>query len=151
MYSLSHNGAFLFTCEQVWYTAVVNAIPQYVSASAGCDGPKISSTLSAIVRICRVDILICKDNKIRKIKLKKYYEIVNIARPLSVFFSPQMLIFYRNAFLIMKLSNLPSFRAIWALKSNCFTIGVWKTNCCLQQFIFLLSYCYLVSHFTQVL
>ena len=27
--------------------------------------------------------------------------------------------------------------------SNCFTIDVWKINCCMQQFIFLLSYCYL--------
>ena len=39
---------------------------------------------------------------------------------------------YINEFLIMKRSNLPSFRAI----------------CCMQHFIFLLSYCnlYLVSH-----
>ena len=27
--------------------------------------------------------------------------------------------------------------------SNCFKIDVWKINCCMQQFIFLLSYCYL--------
>ena len=46
--------------------------------------------------------------------LKEYYEIVDEARPLSGFF-PHMLFFYGNAFIIMKLSKLPSFRAIRAL------------------------------------
>ena len=52
-------------------------------------------------------------------------------------FSPHMLIFFlRNAFLIIKLSNLPSFRAI----------HIWKINCC----IFLTFLLVFVSHFTQV-
>ena len=45
-----------------------------------------------------------------------YYATVNEARPISGF-SPTdaVFLFYRNAFLIMKLSNPPSFRAIRAL------------------------------------
>ena len=47
--------------------------------------------------------------------LKEYYEIVDEARPLSGFFPTHAGFFYGNAFLIMKLSNPPSFRAIRAL------------------------------------
>ena len=49
--------------------------------------------------------------------LKEYYEIVGESRPLSGFFPTHAgcWVFYRNAFLIMKLSNPPSFRAIRAL------------------------------------
>ena len=50
--------------------------------------------------------------------LKEYYEIVNEARPLSGFFSHGCWFFYRNAFLIMKPSKLPSFRAIRALSAS---------------------------------
>ena len=46
-------------------------------------------------------------------QLKEYYEIVNEARPLLGFFPPADA--DRNAFLIMKLCNLPSSRAIRAL------------------------------------
>ena len=45
---------------------------------------------------------------------------------------------YRNAFLLLKLSD-PS--------PNCFTIEVWNINCWRQQFISYLSYCFFVSHF----
>ena len=38
--------------------------------------------------------------------LKEYYEIVDEARPLSGFFYTHADFFYRNAFLIMKLSKL---------------------------------------------
>ena len=47
--------------------------------------------------------------------LKEYYEIVDEARPLSGFFPTHADFFYGNSFLIMKLSKLPSFRAIRAL------------------------------------
>ena len=47
--------------------------------------------------------------------LKEYYEIVGESRPLSAFSPKHADFFYRNAFLIMKLSNPPSFRAIRAL------------------------------------
>ena len=43
---------------------------------------------------------------------KEYYEIVGESRPLSAFFPNMLISFYKNAFLIMKLSNPPSFRAI---------------------------------------
>ena len=46
--------------------------------------------------------------------LKEYCEIVNEARPLSGFFPTDADLFYRNAFLIMKLYK-ESFRAIHAL------------------------------------
>ena len=41
--------------------------------------------------------------------LKEYYEIVGESRPLSGFFSHTCVFVYRNAFLLMKLSNPPSF------------------------------------------
>ena len=50
--------------------------------------------------------------------LKDYYEIVGESRPLSMllaFFPTHADFVYRNAFLLMKLSNPPSFRAIRAL------------------------------------
>ena len=47
--------------------------------------------------------------------LKEYYEIVGESHPLSAFFPKHADFFYGNAFLIMKLSNPPSFRAIQAL------------------------------------
>ena len=47
--------------------------------------------------------------------LKEYYEIVDEACPLSGFFPHILIFFYGNAFLIMKLSKLPSFRVIRAL------------------------------------
>ena len=73
--------------------------------------------------------------------LKKYYEIVNEARPLLGFFSHKNADFvYRNTFIIIKLSNLPSFRSIRALIASQSTFG--KINYCIQ-FIFILSYCYL--------
>ena len=46
--------------------------------------------------------------------LKEYYDIVNEARHLSGFFPTHADLFYRNAFIIMKLRHLPSFRAIRA-------------------------------------
>ena len=51
----------------------------------------------------------------RGVCLKEYYEIVGESRPLSAFFSKHADFFYRNAFLIMKLNNLPSLGAIQAL------------------------------------
>ena len=45
-----------------------------------------------------------------KIYLKEYYEIVDEARPLSGFVPTHA--DFRNAFIIMKLSKLPSFRVI---------------------------------------
>ena len=47
--------------------------------------------------------------------LKEYYEIVDEARPLSGYIPTHADFFYRNAFLIMKLSKLQSFRVIRAL------------------------------------
>ena len=43
------------------------------------------------------------------LNLKEYYEIVDESRPLSAFFPTHADFFYRNAFLLMKLSNPPSF------------------------------------------
>ena len=48
-------------------------------------------------------------------KLKAYYEIINEARPLSGFFPTNADYLKIKSFIIMKLSNLPSFRAIRAL------------------------------------
>ena len=61
--------------------------------------------------------------------------------PSIVIFPPKCCFFYRNAFLIMKLSNITSFREIRALIASQSTFE--KINCCVQKFIFLLSYCYL--------
>ena len=47
--------------------------------------------------------------------LKEYYEIVDEAHSLSQFFPTQADLFYGNAFIIMKLSKLPSFKVIQAL------------------------------------
>ena len=44
--------------------------------------------------------------------LKEYYEIVDEARPVSGLFPTYADFVYRNAFLIMKVSKLPSFRVI---------------------------------------
>ena len=42
-------------------------------------------------------------------RLKEYYEIVGESHPLSAFFPHTYGFVYRNAFLLMKLSNPPSF------------------------------------------
>ena len=47
--------------------------------------------------------------------LKEYCKIVGESRPLSAFFPTHADFFYRNAFLLMKLSNPPSFKVIRAL------------------------------------
>ena len=44
-----------------------------------------------------------------KVELKEYYEIVGESRPLSAFFPTHADFVYRNAFLLMKISNPPSF------------------------------------------
>ena len=75
--------------------------------------------------------------------LKEYYEIIN--EVLNQDFSPEILIFFaRNAFLIIKLSNLPSFRANQALIASQSTF---EQNKLLHFLTFLLLF---VSHFTQV-
>ena len=43
---------------------------------------------------------------------KEYYEIVEKAHPLSGSVSTHADFFYRNAFIIMKLSKLPSFKVM---------------------------------------
>ena len=48
-------------------------------------------------------------------KLKEYYEIIGEGRPLSGFFNTHADCCYRNAFIIMKLSKIPSFRMIRAV------------------------------------
>ena len=59
----------------------------------------------------------CKGEEItlNVFNLKEYYEIVDESRPLSGFFPTHADFFYRKAFIIMKLSNPPNFRAIRAL------------------------------------
>ena len=47
--------------------------------------------------------------------LNEYYEMVGDSRPLSGFLPTHADLFYRNAFIIMELSNPPSFRAIRAV------------------------------------
>ena len=54
-------------------------------------------------------------NLCEEVSLKEYYEIIDEARPLSWFFPTHADFVYGNTFLIMKLSNPPSFRAIRAL------------------------------------
>ena len=72
--------------------------------------------------------------------LKEYYEIVGEPRPLSGFpYKVMLIFFYRNAFLIMKLSNPPIDPS-----PNCFTIDVWKIKCWLSTVYFLLSYCFCI-------
>ena len=44
--------------------------------------------------------------------LRKYYEIVNGSPPSIGILPHRCTFFYRNVFLLKKLSNLPSFRAI---------------------------------------
>ena len=55
------------------------------------------------------------------LSLKEYYDIVNEARPLSGISSADSDFLLKNAFLIMKLSNLPSFKAIRALIASQWT------------------------------
>ena len=73
--------------------------------------------------------------------LKEYYEIVDEARPLSGFFSPHMLIFYRNVFLIMKLCKLQSFRVIQALIASQSTF---------RKMLLFSYWFFFVTHYTQV-
>ena len=75
------------------------------------------------------------------------------ARPLLEFYHgvlPQRCRFvYRNAYLLKKLSNLPSFRAIQALIAPQSTCEKYNDEIIiLSYFTFLLLF---VSHFTQVL
>ena len=58
------------------------------------------------------------------------------ARPLSEFYRIDAGLFYRNAFLLIKLSNLPSF----TLNASQSTFEKKIMN---SSFFFLLSYCYL--------
>ena len=60
-------------------------------------------------------IIICTDDLQVGTILNEYYEIVDEARPLSGFVSTHADFLYRNAFLIVKISNPPSLRAIRAL------------------------------------
>ena len=76
--------------------------------------------------------------------LKEYYvyEMVGESRVLSGFIPTHADFFYRNAFLIIKLSNPPSFRAIRAPIASQSTFVI---NCCLSTF-FLFLFLYVILH-----
>ena len=81
--------------------------------------------------------------------LKEYYEIVDEARPLSGFFPYRCWFVYRNAYSNHEtISNLPSFRAIWAFHNQ-----RWKNkllHATLYFLIFLLLFFYFFYFFIHL-
>ena len=84
--------------------------------------------------------------------LKEYYEIVD--EPALYLYQDFFLThpdFLQKCISNHETKQASKFPSYPTPSSNCVTNDVWKIKCCKPTFYFLLSYCFFVSHFTQVL